>query len=190
MTVAMMLGCGSSSDSGGGGAATLDCAWLAGDNCWKATANAAKACLPASTSSGTLSADNATCTYPTGQVVSFTPALTLPLPNSFNWNFTVTANGQTCMRFQETAAGGLTLTVGSQTFTQTTVGTLGIRFTCPDGTSYSNPNAFDLLNCPAGFEGMPGTGYSDTSTSANLSLLSTASSTTSSSLPVFDCNKP
>jgi hypothetical protein len=122
--------------------------------------------------------------------VSFTPALTLPIPNRFNWNFMVTANGQACMRFQETAAGGLTLTVGSQTFTQTSVGTMGIRFTCPDGTSYSNANAFDLLNCPGGFDGMPGTAWSDTSTSANLSLLSTASSTTSAGLPIFDCSKP
>ncbi len=63
---ATIAGCGSSSKGSGG---TLDCAWLAGDNCWKTTASAALSCLPPADATGTLSADNATCTYATGQVV-------------------------------------------------------------------------------------------------------------------------
>ena len=88
---AVGINCGSS----GGPSGTLDCAWGAGDNCWKTTASAAQSCLPSPSETGTFSADRSTCTYATGPVVTFTPPLTLPVPTSgATWNFTV-ANGAT-----------------------------------------------------------------------------------------------
>ena len=82
-------GCGGGSS--GGSSASLDCAYLASDNCWKTTAAAASSCLPAESEIGMLSADGSTCTFATGDVVTFTPALVLPLPTATTptWNFTV-----------------------------------------------------------------------------------------------------
>lgn len=185
MAVAMVFGCGSSGDSGGG-SGSLDCKWLAGDNCLKATGNAAQGCLPPSTATGTMSADGATCTYASGQVVTFTPALTFPIPDSPTWNVTVTSAGQTCLHYQETAGGDFSLTVGGQTFTTAATGAIGIRFTCPDGTSYANSNALNLLSCPGGFTAMPGSAWSSSDSSVSLTLTGMSSS----DLPVFDCSKP
>jgi hypothetical protein len=180
----MVLGCGSSGDNGGG-SGSLDCAWLAGDNCLKATGNVAQSCLPPSTATGTMSADGATCTYASGQVVTFTPALTFPIPDSQTWNFTVSSAGQTCLHYQETAGGDFSLTVEGQTFTTAATGATGIRFTCPDGTSYANSNAFSLLSCPGGFDSIPGSAWSGSDSSVSLTLTGMSSS----DLPVFDCGK-
>jgi hypothetical protein len=185
LAFALVLGCGSSDNQGGGG--SLDCAWLTGDNCWKSTTSAAQSCLPASDAQGTFSADNATCTYATGHVVTFTPPLTLPLPDDPTWNFTVAASGQTCLHYEQKANGDLSLTVGNQTFTEGASGAMGVRFTCPDGTSYVNANAFDLFSCPEGLNGMPGCGWSSSDSSVSFSLIGTSGS---SGMPIFDCTKP
>jgi hypothetical protein len=183
------LGCGSSA---GGGGAALDCAWLQGENCWKATATAAVSCLPPRGESGVLSADNSTCTYASGAVVAFTPPLVLPIPTGPIWNFTVSMGGQPCLHYEDAQASGIKLTVAGQTVTEGVSGGVGLRVTCPDGTSYANANAFELLSCQgdggATFGGLPGDAYSSTSTSVSLSLLST-STMSSSALPVFDCAK-
>ena len=71
----VLAACSSSSSNN-----NLTCQYLGGDNCFKVTASAAASCLPASTETGTFSADHSTCTYATGDVVTFTPPLTLPLP--------------------------------------------------------------------------------------------------------------
>ncbi|HLK94052.1 MAG TPA: hypothetical protein VKZ18_29435 [Polyangia bacterium] len=186
-------GCGgSSSGSGGGG---LTCSYIASDaNCWKTTAAAAPSCLPASTEIGTLSADGKTCTYASGDVVTFTPALVLPLPTTgnMNWNFTVTTgSGASCLVYKDDGSGNLTLTVGdgaaAQSVKETTPGGLGISLSCPDGTTYSNSNGLTLLSCPDAsfFTALPGAGWSDTSTSVSLTLTGVGGSY--GSLPIFDC---
>jgi hypothetical protein len=59
VAAAFLTGCG----SGGGGAGTLTCAWLAGpDNCWSNTALKATTCLPPENDSGTFS--TGACIYP------------------------------------------------------------------------------------------------------------------------------
>jgi hypothetical protein len=189
VSVAWALGCGGSSSSG----KSLDCAYLTGDNCWKTTAASAASCLPAESEVGTLSADGKTCTYASGTVVTFTPALVLPLPDNGNqnWNFTVTtAGGALCLAYKDDGNGGLTLNVQGQMVKESTVGTLGLGLTCPDGTSYSNANAFTLLSCPdAGLlGGLPGAAWSDTSTSITLSLAATTSNPFGGQ-QVFKCQK-
>ena len=182
-------GCGSGSSSGAN--ASLDCAYLASDNCWKTTAAAASSCLPPSTETGVLSADGSTCTYASGDVVTFTPPLVLPLPSAVTWNFTVeTSGGASCLAYHDDGNGAVTLTVDGQTVKETTPGGLAIALTCPDGKTYSNPNAFTILSCPdAGLlGGLPGAGWSYSDTSVSVSLLA-ASTTSSEGEAVFNCQR-
>lgn len=182
-----VAGCGGSS---GGASSTLDCSYLAGNNCWKTTSALASSCLPPMSETGVLSADGSTCTYASGDVVTFTPPLTFPLPDMPKWNFNVkTGSGASCLSYIDDGNGGITLTVQGQTVKETTQGALGLALRCPDGTSYANSNAFSLFSCPdAGLlDGLPGTGWSSSSTSVSLTL--SATGTSSSDQPVFSCDK-
>jgi len=165
---------------------SLDCAYLAGDNCWKTTV-AKATCLPAAGTTGTLSADNASCAYASGQMITFTPALVLPLASGFNdWNFKVTTGGQPCLHYEE-SSGGFELTVGADAVSEMVSGGDGIDLTCPDGTTYSNSNALALLSCPGGtFGDLPGNTTSSDSTSVTFGLINTG---TPSSVTVFDCSR-
>jgi hypothetical protein len=178
----IVIGCGGCSSS-----KNLDCAYLASDNCWKTTAAKAATCLPAAGTTGTLSADDSSCAYASGQTITFTPALVLPLADGFKgWNFTVTTGGQPCLHYEE-STGGLQLTAGADTVSEMISGAVGIDLTCPDGTTYSSSNALALLSCPGStFGDLPGNETSSTSTSVTFGLLGTG---TSSSATVFDCSR-
>jgi hypothetical protein len=167
---------------------TLTCEWLQGDNCWKSTGALAMSCLPPMNESGVLAADNRTCTYATGSVVTFDKALVLPLPDGQEedyFKFTVATGGQTCLRYQSQGSG-FDLTVQGQTFKERATGGLGISVTCPDGKSYKNSNAFDLLSCEGGiFGGLPGNTWSSSSLGLSFGLIGTTES-----IQVFDCRTP
>jgi len=174
----------------GGESAPLDCAWLAGDNCWKTTASMAASCLPPQTEQGVLSADNRRCDYASGVSVAFKSPLQLPLPDDPLWNFTVTgADGQTCMQFEKVSSGGFTLDVGGQTYEEG-LSSAGLTATCPDGSRYVLPLAKvkEILDCPGSFGGLPGQSWSSSTTGVSFSLIGT-SSTSSQSLSVFSCYK-
>jgi hypothetical protein len=165
---------------------TLTCEWLAmADNCWKTTARAAVSCLPPEADRGMLSADNATCTYPGGQVATFNPPVDLLGDDDPVQNFTITdANGSACVQWQEIGDSGFALTVnGSQTFRETTSG-FAIDVTCPDGTKFHNGNALDLLSCDTGLFGLPGQASGWTDTSVSNSLIGVEPS-----VAIFDCSK-
>jgi hypothetical protein len=175
-------GCGDGSSYQG--PETLTCQWLAGpDNCWASTALAAATCLPPDADIGTFSADNATCSYATGESVRFTPALVLPLPSDPPWNFTVNdVAGAACLHYEDSGAV-MKLVVNGQTVTVTGAGT-GMTITCPDGSSAGTSNAINLLACP-NLAGLPGSGYGFSDTSVSLSLIGT----NTDALPVFSCRK-
>ncbi len=176
--IAMLASCG-------GGDEDLDCEYLASeDNCWKTTASVATSCLPPSDVFGVLSADNATCTYATGQVVTFTPALVLPLDNDHEWNFTITTDGQPCLAYSD-GDGGFVLTSDAGTVRESLNGR-GLELSCPDGTTFSNPNALSLLSCPdSNFGNLPGNTSSSGVTSVSFGLLNTGENI----LDVFDCQR-
>jgi hypothetical protein len=178
------VACGGSSSTSG---APLTCAWLSGpDNCWKNTASMAMTCLPPESDSGTLSANNATCSYASGAMVTFTPALTFPFPDDPTWNFTIAdANGAPCLHFEESSGGAFKLTVGgTQTVTAGLSGTMGEVITCPDGSAYQTANAFDLLTGCGNF--LPGVGWSafDSPPSVSTSLAGLGDT----SLSMFSCS--
>jgi hypothetical protein len=179
---------GSPSDGGGGGgAATLDCAWLAGDNCWKATVDDVVSCLPPGTESGVLSADNRTCTYPSGAVVTFAPPIVFPIPDNPTWNFTIATGGQDCLHFESTALT-FKLVVAGQTVTETRQG-IGVSVTCPDGARFAAADSTPLFACDAdggaNAGNLPGTGWGFSDTNVSFSLLGTATG----DVLLFNCNK-
>jgi len=170
----LTVACASSSSGASG--PPIDCAWLSSDNCWKTTAAAAESCLPASGATGKLAADRKTCTYSTGQVVTFDSPLTLPLPDQPNFNFTITSGGATCFRFQQSSQQDFVLTTHAGSATVTAAGG-GETIRCPDGTSYaaSITQALSDLSCDAGpLGGLPGTSWSSSTGSVTFTLLGTA----------------
>ena len=186
MRLLRIFGCIALAAAGcGGDSESLTCEWLAGpDNCWASTALAAAPCLPPDGDTGTFSADNATCSYTTGESVSFTPALVLPLPDDPPWNFTVNnVAGAACLHYEDSGAA-MKLAVNGQTVSVTGAGT-GLTIRCPDGSSASTPNAFNLLGCPTGLGGLPGSAYGFSDTSVSFSLIGT----NTDALSVFDCTK-
>lgn len=187
--VAALAACGSSgSSNGGGGAGGLDCAWLAGDNCWKTTVAAAGSCLPPSSAVGTLSADGKTCSFTTGQTVTFDSPLTLPLgTQGVTFNFSVTANGSPCLTFKNPDATSFHLTTSAGTVSAGASGLSTETVTCPDGMHVSNSDALSLFSCDAGsFGGLPGDTYSSSDTSVGFGILGTSGP---GSVQVFQCQK-
>ena len=175
-------------DAGGVEAGVLDCAWLEGSaNCWQSTFAPATSCLPPTSESGTLSADNRTCTYASGVVVTFATAVVLPVPNLATWEFTMTgAGGQPCLQFRSDQAG-LSLTVGGQTFREMFLAGNGLAFTCPDGLVVQTADAYPLLSCPAAgpFE-LPSAWWNSTDTSVDFGVQGTSTLSTL----LFSCQKP
>jgi hypothetical protein len=185
LAIAASLGCGSSNDDNGGAGARLDCAWLESDNCWKQTVRSAQSCLPPSSPRGTFNADNSQCSYADGHLVTFTPSLALPLGDDPAWNFAVTSGGNVCLQYQDNPNEGVRLTAGGKTVSESSSGGMGIKITCPDGSSYGTSNALNLLSCPGGFTGLPGNAWSGSSTSVYFSLVGVGEE----SVDVFGCSK-
>jgi hypothetical protein len=182
VAVPLAIGC-----SGGDSppSADLDCAWLAGNNCWKSTLSQAASCLPAKGESGTFSADMKSCTYASGAAVTFDSAIVLPVPDDPIWSFTVTSGGKPCLRYEDMTRSALSVTVNGQTFTESASGA-SLLVTCPDQTTFSSSNPLDLLSCPTDggiFGGLPGNAWSDTSTSVSFSLIGAATG----SVAIFTC---
>ena len=187
LLVAVPLAIGCSSGGDGVPTARLDCAWLAGNNCWKSTLSQAESCLPPKGESGTFSADMTSCTYASGAVASFDTALPWPLPDDPLWAYTMTSGGQECLRFRD-AADGFTLTVNGQTVVVSAADST-LAVSCPDQTIFSSSNAFELLNCPTDgglLGGLPGVAWFDTSTSVSFSLIGAANGSTN----IFFCKTP
>lgn len=204
MTGALVgVGCGGGRPGGTGGTTggqpqTLDCNWLASNNCWKIATAAAAECLPAAgpSASGLLSSDGTSCTFDGGDRVAFATPEVFPFPQQVSWNFTVTQpDGGLCLSYRDEASGGFTLE--SPAGTVVSGGSVfSYTVTCPDGTVYSSPDALQLLSCGddsgVSFGGLPGSAssYSPTTGVAgtppadlSFSLLGSAGG----SLPVFEC---
>jgi hypothetical protein len=169
---------------GGGTSDGLDCEYLASEeNCFKVTASSAASCLPPDNEFGVLAPDNASCTYSTGHVVTFTPALVLPLGNDHHWDFEVSSPDGPCLAYQDDD-DGFQLTVKGEVVSEELVGR-GLELTCADGSKVGNSNALELLECPdSNFGDLPGNTSSSGIDSVFFGLINTGSEDT---LTVFDC---
>jgi hypothetical protein len=142
---------------------SIDCAWLARDNCWKASAAAATACTDGA-ATGALDATWTTCSYDDGAAVLFDPSasLSVSLAQPELWNFTVVSStATTCARYVQNG-----LTSGALT---TRLGTLSlmlagdpILLTCPDGSRFAM--ARDVAATCADLAGWTATTYHATGT--------------------------
>lgn len=148
----------------------------------------ATSCLPPTSEVGVLSSNGATCTYASGDVVTFTPPLVLPTPLAGIWNFTVsTASGAPCLAYKDDGFGNIVLTVQGKTVKESTPNGMGVSLTCPDQTTYSSQTSFSAQACPdaGSLLAFPGANYSISPSSVSLSLADTTDSY--SGEPVFNC---
>lgn len=191
--LALLPAAGFAACSGGDGGDTpaatttmsLDCAWLASDNCWKKTIAAASACLPDQAAVGTLSSDGATCTFTTGQTVTFDPPVTLPLNLMSKVSFAMTTNGAPCFSFKWSDANSFVVSTSAGTVTVGASEPLTEAIQCPDGSRVSNTNALSLLSCDAGvFGGLPGQSWSGGDTSITVEAVGTSAP---GYVPIFTC---
>jgi hypothetical protein len=130
---------------------------------------------------GILSGDDATCTFPTGQTVSFDPPVMLSAnTQEMPFNFSIAASGVPCLTVKQTGVRNFQLT--------TTAGTVSAVFsdlsetiTCPAGMQVSNANSLSLSSCDGGLGESPGFFYGTTETSVSFGL--------SGSDHAFQCQK-
>ncbi len=161
-----------------GGDAPADCAWLASDNCWKTTIAAAASCLPPANETGTLDVSGKTCTYASGETVSF--PLPLTATSQPTWTFSVKKNDVTCLSYQSDV-GTMSATTGAGTFSETSPGVAGLLFQCPDGSGHATDDGFALSSCGTATPGA--TWRSPSDGRVIFDLVGTSSGTTQ----LFDC---
>lgn len=151
MLATLGLGAGCSSD-----AEKLDCAWLAGENCYKRAVRAVSECAPGSEATGTFDASRTTCTYTDGTTVTFEePVPDDPVDDDYRWRFDVEGPDGACARFEETNSG-FELTAPSGTVRA--VGSFSsFKMHCADGTTYSSGDPFSLFECEQDSAVFPGT---------------------------------
>jgi hypothetical protein len=196
MRLSRIFGCVALAAAGCGGGDppdTLTCEWLASfDNCWADAASLATICLPPEADRGTISADNTTCAYASGHVVTFDPPLVFPTTNDAIWNFTTTGRtGAPCMSYEDLEQDGTTLDVMGRTVRIAGTSSGGMSITCPDGTSVQTSNALMLLTCPTSMVPVPGLAKAWSMTAAGDSASVSASILTGLPVlvPVFSCDK-
>ena len=151
----LVLAC---SSSGGGGSGNMSCP-LQAESCWNGAVSEAQACVPANTAAtGTLGADNKTCTFADGTVALFDEPLSFPIDlSSVNTSVTITKSGTQCARFVQDG-GIINVTLTTASGAHKVVTTLsGVTLTCGDGTTMitqwsdceTAPHNFDTTGQPA-----------------------------------------
>lgn len=122
----VLSACGSAGCAGDAGPVAIDCAWLQGQNCWKATVSAVAACAP--TGMGAFSANPAGCKYPSGETVTFSAPATLSGPP---YNFSIGS----CVTVEESDAQETIVHVSSRAgHAKLEHKAASLEVTCPDGS--------------------------------------------------------
>jgi hypothetical protein len=206
LSLALGVGCGSSgnfpardgssgspdgfsgSPDAAGTMGAIDCNWLTGPNCYKSTFAPAVACLPDSKATGTLSVDGKTCTYASGQVITFSTPLTLPVPSGTLLNFTMTTGGGSlCLSVQQTTKDTFGIATSAGAFAWAVTGDTAAAV-CPDKSTYVATGSALLQAevCASKSTGSPATSLSSDSTSVQYWLDGTGVGSTQL-LPIFNC---
>jgi len=134
------IGCTSTSADPGtdanptGNTQALTCEMIAGQNCWRDALAEVAACAPGASVTGTLSSDAKSCTYASGDSVTFEGDITnLDLESVFS--FELTTGGSLCTGFSSEE-------VPERHTVRTALGTASWTFadmvtlSCPDGSAY------------------------------------------------------
>lgn len=140
-------------------AGVLDCKWVNDTkNCWRTFVTAVDGCLanPVGTVRGTLTSDDASCSYPSGgRTIAFAIA---PMPDGgpdrADRDFTASLGAKTCLHYVEHAATvGFTATGPIGTLTYSAVGN-DVTVVCPDGARFEGDALAVAKLCgPAVFAG-------------------------------------
>lgn len=168
---------------------TLTCDFLASaDNCIESTLVASMVCAPTE-EIGVLSADFSTCTFSTGTVITFDPALPLTGEwTEYHFHITVTnGEGGVCAEFSE-ADDFWQLTVGADTVRTDYGDMTEIDLTCPDGSTYHADSGFSLMTCDESLTrtGLPGMMHSYSNTGMVFELVGHSGS----GALTFNCELP
>jgi hypothetical protein len=141
----------------------ISCEWFEGENCWKASLQAALPCTHELEDKGVLSPDGTGCTFLDGSTITFHNPLDLSEMETHLWDFTIETNGTFCMSFSEPSIEKRILVTSLGTYVEQ-VKELGVQFTCPDGLNYKVVSASMLARCPDYQKILPGlkTAWSDT----------------------------
>ncbi len=181
MGLAAACGGGDDEDEGALRGTRIDCSWFQGDNCYKRALATVESCVE--TGVGQFSADGARCTYTTGTTLNFRKPVDVDAPLIEDWDFEVVTNFGQCLAYQE-LEGEVRMETRDGTFSTELVG-IGMQITCPDGTQFQMPNAFDTLDC--GFNNLPG---SFTSHSGDLMSFGLLGGPDGEVVNVFTCSAP
>lgn len=144
--------CGSAAeDDEGTSRASLDCAWVQSQNCWKQVLDEVAQCIPQPDDNGTvptgvLDAAGTSCSYENGTVVHFDPPL-MP-PELADVALRVERGGSECLRLQR-SYGHLSVSVPSGELTvDGELGpdqTVGMTITCPDASTLASDDYLTML---------------------------------------------
>jgi hypothetical protein len=173
-----------------GSVGIFDCALVAGDNCWKTTIAAGAGCLPPGTAKGALSADDKTCTYATGTVVTFaSPLFVGATPNLSS--FAIATGGSPCLRIDVLTNGSTSTTSAGAVSLSVDKSAGMLTLTCPSGAAFTGAVAA-LSGCQnelPGFDVSSGgvTSGDASSQGVTVTLKGTGNP---ASLKAFDCNTP
>jgi len=167
VAVVLFSGCGDGSGAGqpDGSTNTLTCAWLQGENCWTQLLASVSQCVDPGM--GALATDRSSCSYASGKTVTFATAVPVDV-TSYSWDFEVRSGSSLCVGLHEVGKN-FTVDSSANTFTYESVGTSGIRITCPDGSRFEASDALALLGT-CGTTGFPVRTYAGNATSVQYSL--------------------
>ncbi len=124
----------------------IGCDWFTGENCWKASLEAAAPCLHPADDIGTLSADGTQCDFTDGTQVVFLNPIDLANMDYYRWNFEIHNDDAICMSFYENSSDRRTLTTSLGVYRDEPKGR-GIQISCPSGTKYKVLIASNLSTC-------------------------------------------
>ena len=161
----------------------IGCDWFSGDNCWKASLEAAAGCFHADDDKGVLAADGRSCTFPDGTEISFHETVDLAHLDTMRWDFSITSNGQFCLSFREPDAETRELETVLGTYREEVINS-GLQYTCPSGQRYKVLRANNLLSCDDWKSILPGVQVLWSETGLSFSFKGGPQGTTS----VFACD--
>ena len=126
----------------------VGCGWFEVDNCYRASLEATRDCLPPSESEGTLAADGKSCSYESGHRIIFTDPVELSAAGMSGkiWDFSLEWEGDFCMAFRLPDENTLVLESSLGSF-RVEGSRAGLAMACPAGDLYKVSERDLLLNC-------------------------------------------
>ncbi len=151
----------------------IGCEWFEGQNCWKASLDAATSCFHPEDQPCQLDAGGTRCDFGDGSRIDFTVPVDISSVGQQDWeqvwHFTIRKDGQACLTFQEVPGQLHQLETPSGTYSEKLVN-VGIQITCPTGERYKVLVASNLAYCENARDILPGLFYSTDDQNTSISF--------------------